>query len=54
MQILKVRGPLAGFWVVGLDGHSFRGGRFRSNIGKGHGIELALTWHRHWEIWLCR
>ncbi len=24
MQILKVRGPLAGFWVVGLDEHPVR------------------------------
>jgi AraC-like DNA-binding protein len=49
MQILKVRGPLAGFWVVGLDavlteivdsGQHWEGPRYR----------VGPHLHRHWEI----
>jgi AraC-like DNA-binding protein len=49
MQILKTRGPLAGFWVVGLDqilsevidsGEHWEGPRYR----------VGPHLHRHWEI----
>jgi mannose-6-phosphate isomerase-like protein (cupin superfamily) len=49
MQILKTRGPLAGFWAVGLDrilaevvdsGEHWEGPRYR----------VGPHLHRHWEL----
>jgi hypothetical protein len=43
MQILKTRGPLAGFGPLDLIGYS-RKWSIPENIGKGRDIELVLTY----------